>query len=74
MNVHDTTTTDRTEYEQTTLNEPGGYSVEPVEAAGCGALGCHNGESLLEVTDHDGRRRVLCPDHAADFLRTEVIA
>jgi len=41
---------------------------EPVEATGCGALGCHHEENLRRVTAGDGRPRVLCPNHIRDFL------
>jgi len=40
---------------------------EHIEAFACGATGCHTDEDLRRVTK-DGRRRVLCPDHARDFL------
>jgi len=36
-------------------------------AAVCVALGCHDHEGLRRVSS-DGRTRVLCPRHAADFL------
>jgi hypothetical protein len=55
------------------LDAPGAHDVEPVDAGGCGALGCHADDPLVRVTTN-GDRRVLCPDHAADFLTREVTA
>jgi hypothetical protein len=43
------------------------HDVEPVDAVGCGALGCHTDEPLFQVPT-DAGERVLCPDHAADAL------
>ena len=40
---------------------------DPVDAVGCGALGCHTDEPLYRVPT-DAGDRVLCPDHAADAL------
>lgn len=39
-----------------------------VDADCCGALGCREAGSLLEVIA-DGKRRVLCSDCADSFLR-----
>lgn len=39
-----------------------------VEAHGCGAIGCHETKHLRRV-ERDGQVRVLCPEHARDFLR-----
>lgn len=52
------------------LDVPDAHAVEPVDAYACGALGCHADEDLRRV-DCDGRERVLCPDHARDFLDTD---
>lgn len=40
---------------------------EPIEAHGCGAIGCHEREDLRRVV-RGGRQRVLCPDHAHGFV------
>lgn len=38
------------------------------EAVVCGALGCREGEHLIHVECGEGERRVLCPNHTAEFL------
>lgn len=49
------------------LDAPHAHDVEPVDAAGCGALGCHTDAPLFQVPT-DAGDRVLCPDHAAAAL------
>ena len=49
------------------LDAPHAHDVEPVDAVGCGALGCHTDAPLFQVPT-DAGDRVLCPDHAADAL------
>lgn len=57
------------------LHAPGAHTHgEPVDAAVCGAYGCHEREGLHRVTHRDGRPRVVCPDHAADLPEREVTA
>jgi hypothetical protein len=56
------------------LDCPNAHAVEPVDAFGCTALDCHADQDHYSVTDERGRERILCPDHACDFLDTEVIA
>jgi len=53
------------------VDAPNAHAVETPGAVACGALGCHASEDLQRVTA-DNETRVLCPDHAADFLETEV--
>jgi len=78
---HDNPTDDgSTDHEQTVL-EPSpstgwretarALGVEPADAGGCGALGCHADGELYRVRSDSGRR-VLCPDHVVDFLPCEV--
>ena len=38
------------------------------EAVVCGALGCRDGEHLIDVECNDGRHRILCPNHTAEFV------
>lgn len=40
----------------------------PADAYACGALDCRRTEDLRCVTNVAGRERVLCPDHARDFV------
>jgi len=47
--------------EITGSGSPGG--VGPL----CGAIGCHTGDDLRRV-ERAGTVRVLCPEHARDFL------
>lgn len=47
-------------------------SVTETDAACCGASGCTCSDAqLFRVDVDDGRRRTLCPSHAADFIRRE---
>lgn len=62
---------------QTPRDTPGGPSTppgKPVDAFACTALNCHADQNLRRVTDAAGRRRVLCPRHAREFLDSEVPA
>lgn len=48
------------------------FDVESVDAAVCAALGCHTDQRLVRITTESGNRRVLCREHAADFLGVKV--
>lgn len=51
------------------LHAPDAHSVEPPDTTPdvCGAYGCHVDDGLLQVTTPTAER-VLCPDHARDFI------
>lgn len=51
---------------------PPGVDVEPVDAAGCTALGCTASEKLVRVSPTDADVRILCPECAAEYLNREV--
>jgi len=55
------------------LDAPNAHAVEPVDAFGCSAHGCHASDDLHRVTVKT-KQRVLCLDHVADFLDREVRA
>jgi hypothetical protein len=55
------------------VDAPNAHAVEATDAVACGAQGCHASRDLQRVATDD-KTRVLCPDHVADFLDTEVIA
>lgn len=48
-------------------------SPAPASAAACGALSCCEDHDLLLVKSQvTGSQRVLCPDHAGQYISTEV--
>lgn len=54
-------------------NDDGGepqrrLSVREADADACGALGCREGTDLLEVRQ-GGKQRVLCREHAREWIR-----
>jgi hypothetical protein len=65
--MFETHTRGQTEGEQRENQTDAELPGTPIEAAGCGAMGCVSGSRLREVTDGSGRRRVLCPDCARRF-------
>ena len=53
------------------LEEAGITLSAAQEAVVCGALGCRDGEQLIEVECSDGRRRALCREHTFEIIRQE---
>ena len=56
------------------LTEEPQLSVEPVEAAVCGALGCRETENLWRVEHPSHATRVLCVEHAEHLIATRIEA
>lgn len=55
----------------TSVNHEDIHAEPASERERCGAIGCRTGEHLAKV-DGVRRTRVLCPEHALNFIAVEV--